>query len=125
MKIKKGPPENIDEYIAGFPGEIQKILEKLRETIRNAAPEAKETINYAVPTYKLNGNLVHFAGYKKHVGFYPTPSGITNFEKELSGFETGKGSVKFPLNKPVPYDLVAEIVAFRVKENLNKASSKI
>jgi uncharacterized protein YdhG (YjbR/CyaY superfamily) len=124
MKDKKGPPENIDEYIAGFPDDIQEILEKLRMTIRNAAPEAEENINYAVPTYKLNGNLVHFAGYKKHVGFYPTPSGVEKFKKELSGFETGKGSVKFPLDEQIPYDLIAEIVAFRVRENSNKASAK-
>ncbi|MFN2159211.1 MAG: iron chaperone [Anaerolineales bacterium] len=123
MQDKKGPPENIDEYIAGFPDKVQKILEKLRATIRKAAPDAIETINYAIPTYKLNGNLVHFAGYKKHIGFYPTPSGIEQFAKELSNFEISKGTIKFPLDKPIPYDLVAEIVVFRVKENLKKAGA--
>lgn len=124
MKANKKTPEDVDQYIAGFPKEVQIVLENLRTTIKNAAPEAEETINYGVPTYRLNGNLVHFGGYTKHIGFYPTPSGIQKFADELSGFETSKGSVKFPLDKPVPFDLVAKIVAFRVKENLNKSSIK-
>jgi len=117
-------PENIDEYIARFPEAVQEILEKVRTTIREAAPDAEETISYQIPTFKLKGNLVHFAGYKRHIGFYPTASGIENFKNELSGYESAKGSVKFPLEKPIPYDLISEIVAFRVKENLERAAAK-
>ena len=124
MKVNNKTPEDIDQYIAGFPKEVQKLLKKLRATIKNAAPEAEEIINYGVPTFRLNGNLVHFGGYTKHIGFYPTPSGIQKFAQELSGYETSKGSVKFPLDNPLPYDLVAKIVAFRVRENLNKSSVK-
>ena len=124
MKVNNKTPEDIDQYIAGFPKEVQKLLKKLRATIKNAAPEAEEIINYGVPTFRLNGNLVHFGGYTKHIGFYPTPSGIQKFAQELSGYETSKGSVKFPLDNPLPYDLVAKIVAFRVGENLNKSSVK-
>jgi uncharacterized protein YdhG (YjbR/CyaY superfamily) len=113
----------IDDYIAGFPAEVQELLEKLRATIRSAAPEAEETINYQIPTFKLHGNLVHFAAYKKHIGFYPTSSGIEKFKQELSGYEGAKGSVKFPLDKPVPYALVSRIVKFRVQENLLRASA--
>jgi uncharacterized protein YdhG (YjbR/CyaY superfamily) len=111
---------NIDDYIASFPGETQLILEKLRLTIRKAAPEAKETINYGIPTFTLKGNLVHFAAFKNHVGFYPNPSGIEAFKKELSVYEGAKGSVKFPLSELIPFDLVRKIVEFRVKENLKK-----
>lgn len=111
---------NIDTYIASFPKETQKILDQLRATIRKAAPEAEETINYAIPTFTLNGNLVHFAAFKNHIGFYPTPSGIEAFKKELSVYEGAKGSVKFPIQKPLPFDLITEIVKFRVKENLQK-----
>jgi uncharacterized protein YdhG (YjbR/CyaY superfamily) len=107
---------NIDDYIAGFPHETQLILEKLRLTIRKAAPEAKETINYGIPTFTLKGNLVHFAAFKNHVGFYPTPSGIEAFKKELSVYEGAKGSVKFPISELLPFDLVTKIVEFRVKE---------
>jgi uncharacterized protein YdhG (YjbR/CyaY superfamily) len=120
----KTTPKNIDEYIAGFPEDVQEILEKIRLTIKNAAPDAQETINYGIPTFKLKGNLVHFAGYKKHIGFYPAPSGIEKFKDELSAYEGAKGSVKFPLNQPMPYDLIDEIVRFRVKENLEKAEKK-
>ena len=117
-------PNEIDQYIAGFPADIQEILENLRAVIREAAPEAEETINYQIPTFRLHGNLVHFAAFKKHIGFYPTPSGIEKFRKELSVYEGAKGSVKFPLDKPIPYDLVREIVRFRVEENLEKAKTK-
>ena len=112
---------NIDDYIAGYPHETQLILEKLRLTIRKAAPDAKETINYGIPTFTLKGNLVHFAGFKNHVGFYPTPSGIEAFKKELSVYEGAKGSVKFPISELLPFDLVTKIVEFRVKESLEKA----
>jgi uncharacterized protein YdhG (YjbR/CyaY superfamily) len=115
---------SIDEYIAGFPKDVQDILEKLRVTIRKAAPDAKETINYAIPTFTLEGNLVHFAAFKNHIGFYPAPSGIQAFKKELSVFEGAKGSVQFPIDKPLPLSLVTKIVKFRVKENLEKAKKK-
>lgn len=117
-------PETIDDYIAAFPKEIQAILEKIRQTISLAAPEAKETISYAMPTFVLNGNLVHFAAFKNHIGFYPVPSGIEAFQKELSAYQQGKGSVQFPLDKPVPLDLITRIVKFRVKENQEKALKK-
>ena len=116
--------KDIDEYIAGFPIAIQEILEKLRATIRKAAPEAEETVNYQIPTYLLKGNLVHFAAHKKHIGFYPTPSGIEAFRKELSAYESAKGSVKFPIDKPIPFDLINKIVTFRVKENLERAAEE-
>jgi uncharacterized protein YdhG (YjbR/CyaY superfamily) len=112
---------NIDDYIASFPPETRIILYRLRETIRKAAPEAKETINYGIPTFTLKGNLVHFAGFKNHIGFYPTPSGIDAFKKELSVYEGAKGSVKFPASELLPFELVGRIVEFRVRENLEKA----
>ncbi len=115
---------NIDEYIAAFPAEIQIILEKIRKTIRSAAPEAVETISYAMPTFKLEGNLVHFAAFKRHIGFYPTPSGVEKFQKELAVYENAKGSIRFPLDQPIPYDLISEIVAYRVQENLEMARAK-
>lgn len=112
--------ENIDDYIATFPENVQEIMGKMRKVIHEAAPEAKEAISYGMPTFKLNGNLVHFAAYKKHIGFYPAASGIAAFEDELSNYKHAKGSVQFPLDQPVPYDLVKRIVTFRVKENLEK-----
>ena len=117
---------NIDEYILTFPPETRKMLEEIRGAIRNAAPDATEAISYQMPTFKLNGkNLVHFAGYKNHIGFYPVPSGMEAFKKELSSYKQGKGSVQFPLDKPLPLDLINEIVKFRVKENLNKGTALI
>jgi len=112
--------EDIDSYIASFPEETRKLLQQLRITISKAAPEAKETINYGMPTFTLKGNLVHFAAFKNHIGFYPTRSGIEAFKKELSVYEGAKGSVQFPLAKPIPFDLISKIVEFRVKENLKK-----
>ena len=107
----------IDEYIRTFPEDVRATLEKIRQTIRKAAPGAVEAISYQMPTFKLKGrNLVHFAAFKSHIGFYPIPSGIEAFKKELSPYQQGKGSVQFPLDKPVPYRLVKNIVAFRVKE---------
>jgi uncharacterized protein YdhG (YjbR/CyaY superfamily) len=115
----------IDEYIKGFPTDVQLILEKMRQTIRKAAPEAVEAISYQMPTFKLNGkNLVHFAAFQKHIGFYPIPSGIEAFKKELSQYKQGKGSVQFPIDKPIPYDLVEKIVKYRVKENLETSKRK-
>jgi uncharacterized protein YdhG (YjbR/CyaY superfamily) len=113
--------ETIDDYIAVFPDDVQNILQKIRATIKEAAPEAEETINYQMPTFKLNGNLVHFAAFKNQYGFYPAPSGIKQFKKELARFEGAKGSVQFPLDKPLPFGLISKIVKFRVKENLAKA----
>jgi len=124
MKTDPSTPKNIDEYIAGFPPDVQEILEKMRMTIRKAAPDAQETIKYRMPTFVLKGNLVHFAAFKKHIGFYPVPTGIEAFKNELSVYEGGKGSVKFPLDKPIPFDLISRIVQFRVKENLEKAEAK-
>jgi uncharacterized protein YdhG (YjbR/CyaY superfamily) len=110
----------IDEYIREFPKEVQRRLQEVRQTIREAAPQAEETISYAIPTFKLNGNLVHFAGFTKHIGFYPAPSGIEAFKKELSSYPNAKGSVQFPLDKPIPLTLISKIVKYRVKENLAK-----
>ncbi len=114
----------IDEYIATFPKNIQKILEEMRTTIKAAAPDAEEKISYQMPTFFLKGNLVHFAAHTKHIGFYPTPGGIEAFKEELSIYESAKGSVQFPLDKPLPLKLVSKIVKYRVAENLNKAASK-
>ena len=124
MKIDQSTPKNIDEYIAGFPHDVQEILEKIRLTIRKAAADAEETIKYQMPTFTLNGNLVHFAAFKKHIGFYPVPTGIEEFKNELSVYEGGKGSVKFPLDKPIPFDLISRIAKLRVKENLERAEAK-
>jgi uncharacterized protein YdhG (YjbR/CyaY superfamily) len=107
----------MDAYIASFPEEVRGILEKIRQTIRKAAPGAVEAISYQIPTFKLNGsNLVHFAAWKEHVGFYATPSGNVAFKKELARYKVAKGSIQFPLDEPIPYDLVTKIVKFRVKE---------
>lgn len=124
MTKKRTTAKNIDEYIAGFPKDVQEVLERIRATIREAAPEAKETINYQIPTFTLYGNLVHFAAFEKHIGFYPTPTGIEQFKQELSVYKGAKGSVQFPLDEPIPYDLISRIVKFRVKENLERAEAK-
>jgi uncharacterized protein YdhG (YjbR/CyaY superfamily) len=112
--------ETIDQYIASYPKNVQEILEKLRHIIKESAPMAQETINYGIPTFKLKGNLVHFAAFKNHIGFYPTPPGIIAFKKELSSFKQAKGSVQFPIDKPIPFDIIKKIVIWRVKENLSK-----
>jgi uncharacterized protein YdhG (YjbR/CyaY superfamily) len=124
MEQSQTADKRIDEYIAGFPPDVQEILSKVRDTIREAAPDAEETIKYGIPTFTLNGNLVHFAGYKKHVGFYPTPSGIEKFKDQLSIYESSKGAVQFPLDKPIPLDLISRIVKFRVQENLERAAAR-
>lgn len=113
-------PTTIDEYIAGFPADAQERLQAMRQTIRAAAPEATESINYGVPTFQLNGNLVHFGMSKNHIGFYPTPSGMTAFQDRFAGYKTAKGSVQFPNDQPLPLDLVTEIVRFRVEEQRKK-----
>ena len=113
-----------DKYISSFPPETQKILKKLRDTIRKAAPNAEESIKYGILTYVLNGNLVHFGGFKKHIGFYPSPSGIKVFEKDISMYKTSKGAIQFSLDKPLPLKLITKIVKFRVKENLGNTIPK-
>ena len=124
MKSKQTAPSTIDEYIAGFPPDVQAILQKIRLTIREAAPDAEETISYQMPTFTLKGNLVHFAAFKEHIGFYPTPTGIEKFQKELSAYKGAKGSVRFPLDQPIPYGLIGKIAKFRAKENAAKAAAK-
>jgi len=124
METGQLAPATIDEYIAGFPADVQEILEKIRLTIRAAAPDAQETIKYRMPTFTLNGNLVHFAAFKNHVGFYPIPSGIEEFKQELSIYKMGKGSVQFPYAQPIPYDLISRVVKFRVAENMKSAKAR-
>lgn len=120
MEPNKPGFRSIDEYIATFPAEIQQILQEIRATIQAAAPEAKEKISYQMPTFTLNGNLVHFAAFKKHIGFYPTPSGTDAFQKELAVYKTAKGSDQFPLDHPMPLELIRKIVEFRVTETAAK-----
>jgi uncharacterized protein YdhG (YjbR/CyaY superfamily) len=117
-------PDSIDAYIAGFPKNVQDILEKIRAIIKVAAPDALEAIKYQIPTFVLNGNLVHFAAFQKHIGFYPTPSVIEQFKDELSAYHSAKGSVQFPLDAPIPFTLIKKIVKFRVTENRAKAGTK-
>jgi uncharacterized protein YdhG (YjbR/CyaY superfamily) len=125
METKTAAAKNIDEYIAGFPPEVQAVLEKVRGTIRTAAPEAEETISYGIPTYKLNGRyVIYFAGYKKHISVYPAPIGVEEFKEELAAYASGQGTAKFPLNKPIPFDLITRMVQFQLKENLAKTAAK-
>ena len=124
MKASEPGFNSIDEYIATFPPDIQAILQALRATIRAAAPEAEEKISYQLPTYFLKGNLVHFAAFKSHIGFYPAPSGIEAFQQELAVYKSSKGAVQFPIDEPLPLELVDRIVQFRVRENLEKAAQK-
>ena len=118
------PESEIDNYISAFPKEVQDILQQLRATIKAAAPHAKEIINYGIPTFVLEGNLVHYAAFKNHIGFYPAPSGLEAFKEELSEYKGAKGSVQFPFEKPLPWDTVTKIVKFRIEENLAKAAIK-
>jgi uncharacterized protein YdhG (YjbR/CyaY superfamily) len=120
----KTAANNIDSYIESFPDNVQTLLKQMRSTIAKAAPEAEEAIRYAIPTFILNGNLVHFAGFKNHIGFYPAPSGIEAFKKETSKYEAGKGTLQFPLNSPLPLSLVTKIVKYRVKQNQAKSKAK-
>ena len=124
MKTKQAAPGNIDDYLASFPQEVRAILGKIRKTIRNAAPRAEEAISYQIPTFKLEGNLVHFAAFKRHIGFFPTSTGTAQFKDQLSAYKGGKGSVQFPFDEPIPYNLISKIVKFRVKENLERAKAK-
>ena len=119
------PIKTIDEFISQYPPEVQTILQKIRALIQKSAPGAEEAMAYGIPTFKLNSkNLVHFSAFKEHIGFYPTPAGIEKFRKELSAYEGAKGSVKFPLTKPVPYALIGRITQFRVKEVMGQAKEK-
>ena len=124
MDSNKKGFSSIDEYIATFPTEIQEVLTKVRRTIKAAAPQAEEKISYQMPTFFLDGNLVHFAAFKNHIGFYPTPSGTEAFKKEISVYQAAKGSIQFPLGEPMPLKLISKIVKFRVAENLKKAKLK-
>jgi uncharacterized protein YdhG (YjbR/CyaY superfamily) len=124
VSMEQATPQNIDEYIAGFPADIQSILEKIRAIIREAAPDAVEAISYQMPTIKLNGNLVHFAAFKNHIGFYPTPTGIEEFSEELAAYANAKGSARFPLDRPIPYDLIRRIVLFRAAESRARTAKK-
>ena len=116
--------KNIDEYIALFPDDVQKKLRDVRAIIKSAAPEATEAISYQMPTFKLHGNLVHFAAFKNHIGFYPAPQGIEKFQAELSKYKGSKGAVQFPIDQPVPLDLIRRMVEYRVQGNLANAASK-
>jgi uncharacterized protein YdhG (YjbR/CyaY superfamily) len=113
-------PKDFDDYLKGFPAEIQLLLGQVRMTIKNAAPQAKEVISYGMPAFKMNGMLVWFAAHSRHIGFYPGASGIKAFEKELLVYKWAKGSVQFPFDKPIPFELISEIVKFRVNENLHR-----
>jgi uncharacterized protein YdhG (YjbR/CyaY superfamily) len=122
MTIPK--PKNLDDYISDFPPDVREILEQVRETVRQAAPDAEETIKYDMPAFVLHGNLVYFAAFKNHIGFYPAPTGIPEFEKDLSVYKTGKGSVQFPFNKPMPLRLIARIVKWRIKKSFENMEKK-
>ena len=125
MKSDRSVPDSVDAYIAGFPPDVRAILRKMRATIRKAAPGAEERISWGVPAYALDGMLTFFAAFEKHVSIFPGPSGIEKFRKELAAYETSKGTVRFPLGKPIPYGLIARIVKFRVKENRVRAESRL
>lgn len=122
--MKGTVPKDINEYIAGFSEPVQQLLQEIRAAIQKAAPDAQEAISYQMPTFKLNGNLVHFAAYKNHIGFYPAPTGITQFETELSDYQTTKGAIRFALDQPLPLELVSRIVKYRVKAHTSKVSPK-
>jgi uncharacterized protein YdhG (YjbR/CyaY superfamily) len=124
MDNKRPGFNSIDEYIQSFPENIQKILKEVRATIKAAAPEAEEKISYQMPTFFLNGNLIHFAAFKNHIGLYPTPSGTEAFKRELSVYQGSKGSVRLPLDEPMPLKLISKIVKFRVAENSKKVTAK-
>ena len=124
MEENKVIPKTIDEYILQFLPEIQEILQMIRKVIKDSAPEAQEKISWGMPTFVLHGNLIHFAAFKNHIGLYPSPSGIDNFQQELSEYKGGKGSIQFPLKKPMPYELISKIVKFRVAENIKIAEEK-
>jgi len=125
MEENKITFKSIDEYISKFPGEIQEILNKLRKVIKDSAPDAEEKISYQMPTFAFYGNLVYFAAWKNHIGFYPTSSATEAFKYELSEYKGAKGTIQFPLQKPLPYELISKIVKFRVAENIKRAEDKL
>lgn len=122
--MKRMAPADIDDYIDGFAPNVQKILQKIRKTIQKAAPGAEEAISYQIPTFKLNGNLIYFAGFQNHVSVYPAPRGAKEFKEELAVYEGGKGTVRFPLNEPIPYDLITRITKYRVQQNVEAAATR-
>jgi len=122
--MKNLKTSSIDEYIAGFHADLRVILQKVRQTIHEAAPDAKEKIAYGIPTFALEGNLVHFAAFKEHIGFYPDPRGIEEFMDKLAKYRSGKGTIQFPLNEPIPYELIKEVTLWRVSDNLQRAEEK-
>jgi uncharacterized protein YdhG (YjbR/CyaY superfamily) len=124
MKPERAAARNVDEYIAGFPPEVQDVLKQIRSTISATAPEAKEAIKYQIPTYTLNGNLVSFAAYRSHIGLYPVPVGTKKFQKQLATYRAARSTARFPLDQPIPYDLIRQLVKFRVKENSVKTAAK-
>ena len=125
MRTRQTVPKDIDEYISGFPSDVQKLLKKLRTTIKKTAPDAAETIKYQMPTFTLDGNLVHFAACKNHIGFYPAPRDVDEFRKELSAYSGSNSSLSLPLDKPIPVKLISRIVKFRVKKNREKAEARV
>lgn len=124
MKTNPTAPKTVDDYIAGYPEDVQEILEKIRLTIKKAAPDAEETIKYQIPTFTLKGNLVSFAAYKKHIGLYPAPTGTQKFNKALSVYRAAKSTARFPLDQPIPFDLISQLVKLRVRDNLERAKTK-
>ena len=124
MKAASASPQSIDEYIALFPRDVQALLRQVRTTVKKAAPDAEEAIKYRIPTFVLNGNLVHFAAFKHHIGFYPAPSGVEAFKQELSRYEGAKGSVQFPIDQPMPVKLIEKIVKFRAQEARGKSAAR-
>ena len=122
--MKNLKTSSIDEYIAGFQTDLRVILQKVRQTIHEAAPDAREKIAYGIPTFALEGNLVHFAAFKEHIGFYPDPRGIEEFIDKLAKYRSGKGTIQFPLNEPIPYELIKEVTLWRVSDNLQRAEEK-
>lgn len=124
MSSKAPPARTVDEYIAGFPADVQSILQQIRATIRRSAPDAEEAIKYQIPTYTLYGNLISFAAYQKHIGLYPAPSGTPEFNQALAVYRAEKATVRFPLDQPIPYDLISQMVALRVQDNRGKAEAR-
>lgn len=120
MSDEKKAPTTIDAYIAGYPADVQERLQAIRQTVKNAAPDAEEAISYGVPAFKLNGTLVQFGAAKKHIGFYPTPAAVEAFQDQLAPYQSAKGSVQFPFDQPLPLDLIAEMVKFRVEQQMLK-----
>ena len=124
MNPSQGQCKTIDEYLSSFPEEVRSVLQALRQVIKEEAPEAQETIKYRMPTFTLYGNLVHFAAFKSHIGFYPTSSPMETFKKELTAYKTSKGAIQFPIDRPLPFPLIRKIVEFRVRENLERRKNK-